>query len=235
MEAPTALRIQPVWSLISSGLRSRPRQLLLAVFVARFSPPTSSPPYFCAMSCLDVMYHQSYGAHYLPAAAYKATYYNHHHQQQQVRHAADFCCWRIWALFSLSLSLSLSHTHTNLCVKLKTTKLTMGREVIYVFGFFFLQCWKKIQKTQNDKKNKSLSLSWSRSNDVTKSESARELFLDFLKALSTSPDFCSGRPSPAFFTPRKHTSFNFGVSFEWSNSSLRLVIRLRSRVMTRNY
>ncbi|XP_060910157.1 transcription cofactor vestigial-like protein 3 [Labrus mixtus] len=37
------------------------------------------------MSCLDVMYHQSYGAHYLPAAAYKATYYNHHHQQQQKR------------------------------------------------------------------------------------------------------------------------------------------------------
>uniref|UniRef100_A0A8D3A626 Vestigial like family member 3 n=1 Tax=Scophthalmus maximus TaxID=52904 RepID=A0A8D3A626_SCOMX len=35
------------------------------------------------MSCLDVMYHQSYGAHYLPTAAYKATYYNHHHQQQQ--------------------------------------------------------------------------------------------------------------------------------------------------------
>ncbi|KAF3694991.1 Transcription cofactor vestigial-like protein 3 [Channa argus] len=35
------------------------------------------------MSCLDVMYHQSYGAHYLPAAAYKATYYNHHHQQQR--------------------------------------------------------------------------------------------------------------------------------------------------------
>ena len=154
---------------------------------------------------------------------------------QPVRHAADFCCWRIWALFSLSLSLSHTHTHTNLCVKLKTTKLTMGREVIYVFGFFFLHFWKKIQKTQNDKKNKSLSLSWSRSNDVTKSESARELFLDFLKALSTSPDFCSGRPSPAFFTPRKHTSFNFGVSFEWSNSSLRLVIRLRSRVMTRNY
>lgn len=41
---------------------------------------------FLAMSCLDVMYHQSYGAHYLPAAAYKATYYNHHQQQQQVRH-----------------------------------------------------------------------------------------------------------------------------------------------------
>ncbi|XP_007557192.1 transcription cofactor vestigial-like protein 3 [Poecilia formosa] len=38
---------------------------------------------FLAMSCLDVMYHQSYGAHYLPAAAYKATYYNHHQQQQQ--------------------------------------------------------------------------------------------------------------------------------------------------------
>lgn len=44
------------------------------------------------MSCLDVMYHQSYGAHhYLPAtsaaaaaAAYKAAYYHHHHQQQQV-------------------------------------------------------------------------------------------------------------------------------------------------------
>ncbi|KAI3356127.1 hypothetical protein L3Q82_017384 [Scortum barcoo] len=35
------------------------------------------------MSCLDVMYHQSYGAHYLPAAAYKATYYNQHQQQQQ--------------------------------------------------------------------------------------------------------------------------------------------------------
>ncbi|XP_058478181.1 transcription cofactor vestigial-like protein 3 [Solea solea] len=35
------------------------------------------------MSCLDVMYHQTYGAHYLPAAAYKATYYNHHHHQQQ--------------------------------------------------------------------------------------------------------------------------------------------------------
>ncbi|XP_076018101.1 transcription cofactor vestigial-like protein 3 [Genypterus blacodes] len=33
------------------------------------------------MSCLDVMYHQSYGAHYLPA--YKATYYNHQQQQQQ--------------------------------------------------------------------------------------------------------------------------------------------------------
>lgn len=41
-----------------------------------------------AMSCLDVMYHQSYGAHYLPAAAYKATYYNHHHQQQQVRYSS---------------------------------------------------------------------------------------------------------------------------------------------------
>ncbi|XP_033990078.1 transcription cofactor vestigial-like protein 3 [Trematomus bernacchii] len=37
------------------------------------------------MSCLDVMYHQSYGAHFHPAAAYKATYYNHHHQQQQRR------------------------------------------------------------------------------------------------------------------------------------------------------
>ncbi|XP_059198901.1 transcription cofactor vestigial-like protein 3 [Centropristis striata] len=38
------------------------------------------------MSCLDVMYHhQSYGAHYLPAAAYKATYYNHQQQQQQRR------------------------------------------------------------------------------------------------------------------------------------------------------
>ncbi|KAM9805125.1 transcription cofactor vestigial-like protein 3 [Neosynchiropus ocellatus] len=35
------------------------------------------------MSCLDVMYHQSYGAHYLPAEAYKASYFNHHHQQQQ--------------------------------------------------------------------------------------------------------------------------------------------------------
>ncbi|XP_028291541.1 transcription cofactor vestigial-like protein 3 [Gouania willdenowi] len=32
------------------------------------------------MSCLDVMYHQSYGAHYLP---YRTTYYNHHPQQQQ--------------------------------------------------------------------------------------------------------------------------------------------------------
>ncbi|TNN03155.1 hypothetical protein fugu_000184 [Takifugu bimaculatus] len=37
------------------------------------------------MSCLDVMYHQSYAAHYLPAAAYKATCYNHHQQQQQRR------------------------------------------------------------------------------------------------------------------------------------------------------
>ncbi|XP_068185361.1 transcription cofactor vestigial-like protein 3 [Antennarius striatus] len=37
------------------------------------------------MSCLDVMYHQSYGAHYLPTAAYKATYFNHHNQQQQRR------------------------------------------------------------------------------------------------------------------------------------------------------
>ncbi|KAK2905307.1 hypothetical protein Q8A67_007106 [Cirrhinus molitorella] len=43
------------------------------------------------MSCLDVMYHQSYGAHhYLPAtsaaaaaAAYKAAYYHHQQQQQQ--------------------------------------------------------------------------------------------------------------------------------------------------------
>ncbi|KAL7865687.1 hypothetical protein SRHO_G00109340 [Serrasalmus rhombeus] len=42
------------------------------------------------MSCLDVMYHQNYGAHhYLPAtsvaaaAAYKAAYYHHHHHQQQ--------------------------------------------------------------------------------------------------------------------------------------------------------
>uniref|UniRef100_A0A4W4EJ81 Vestigial-like family member 3 n=1 Tax=Electrophorus electricus TaxID=8005 RepID=A0A4W4EJ81_ELEEL len=39
------------------------------------------------MSCLDVMYHQNYGAHhYLPAtpaaaAAYKAAYYHHHHRQ----------------------------------------------------------------------------------------------------------------------------------------------------------
>ncbi|XP_077584372.1 transcription cofactor vestigial-like protein 3 [Stigmatopora nigra] len=35
------------------------------------------------MSCLDVMYHQSYGAHLLPAEAYKSTCYNHHYQQQQ--------------------------------------------------------------------------------------------------------------------------------------------------------
>ncbi|XP_051937653.1 transcription cofactor vestigial-like protein 3 [Hippocampus zosterae] len=35
------------------------------------------------MSCLDVMYHQSYGAHFLPAEAYKSTYCNHHYQQQQ--------------------------------------------------------------------------------------------------------------------------------------------------------
>lgn len=58
------------------------------------------------MSCLDVMYHQSYGAHhYLPAtsaaaaaAAYKAAYYHHHQQQQQVG-----------ALFGLTLT-----THENL-------------------------------------------------------------------------------------------------------------------------
>uniref|UniRef100_A0A8C7XFE0 Vestigial-like family member 3 n=1 Tax=Oryzias sinensis TaxID=183150 RepID=A0A8C7XFE0_9TELE len=35
------------------------------------------------MSCLDVMFHQNYGAHYFPAAAYKTTYHNHHPQQQQ--------------------------------------------------------------------------------------------------------------------------------------------------------
>uniref|UniRef100_A0A8C1KR79 Vestigial-like family member 3 n=1 Tax=Cyprinus carpio TaxID=7962 RepID=A0A8C1KR79_CYPCA len=48
------------------------------------------------MSCLDVMYHQSYGAHhYLPAtsaaaaaAAYKAAYYHHHHQHHQQHHHA---------------------------------------------------------------------------------------------------------------------------------------------------
>uniref|UniRef100_A0A3Q3EEE1 Vestigial-like family member 3 n=2 Tax=Kryptolebias marmoratus TaxID=37003 RepID=A0A3Q3EEE1_KRYMA len=34
------------------------------------------------MSCLDVMYHQSYGAPYLPAAAYKATYCNHQQQKK---------------------------------------------------------------------------------------------------------------------------------------------------------
>ncbi|CAL8321002.1 unnamed protein product [Merluccius merluccius] len=43
------------------------------------------------MSCLDVMYHQSYGAHYLPAsqvaaaAAYKAAYYGHHHHHHHQR------------------------------------------------------------------------------------------------------------------------------------------------------
>ncbi|XP_072301202.1 transcription cofactor vestigial-like protein 3 [Eucyclogobius newberryi] len=36
------------------------------------------------MSCLDVMYHQSHGAHYLPAAAYKATYYNQQQQQRKL-------------------------------------------------------------------------------------------------------------------------------------------------------
>uniref|UniRef100_A0A673AY88 Vestigial-like family member 3 n=2 Tax=Sphaeramia orbicularis TaxID=375764 RepID=A0A673AY88_9TELE len=36
------------------------------------------------MSCLDVMYHQSYGAHYLPATAYKPTYYNHQQQQRKL-------------------------------------------------------------------------------------------------------------------------------------------------------
>ncbi|XP_070979181.1 transcription cofactor vestigial-like protein 3 [Oncorhynchus clarkii lewisi] len=41
------------------------------------------------MSCLDVMFYQSYGAHYLPAssaaaaAAYKAAYYHHQQHQQQ--------------------------------------------------------------------------------------------------------------------------------------------------------
>ncbi|KAF7215075.1 transcript variant X2 [Nothobranchius furzeri] len=52
-----------------------------------FSPRTSSSSSSfstlirsIAMSCLEVMYHQSYGAHHLPAAAYKATYYS---QQQQ--------------------------------------------------------------------------------------------------------------------------------------------------------
>ncbi|XP_008327054.2 LOW QUALITY PROTEIN: transcription cofactor vestigial-like protein 3 [Cynoglossus semilaevis] len=41
------------------------------------------------MSCLDVMYHQSYGAHYLPAAAaaaYKSPYYNHHHHHHHHHH-----------------------------------------------------------------------------------------------------------------------------------------------------
>lgn len=42
------------------------------------------------MSCLDVMFYQSYGAHYVPAssaaaaAAYNAAYYHHHQHQQQV-------------------------------------------------------------------------------------------------------------------------------------------------------
>uniref|UniRef100_H3B0Z3 Vestigial like family member 3 n=1 Tax=Latimeria chalumnae TaxID=7897 RepID=H3B0Z3_LATCH len=43
------------------------------------------------MSCLDVMYHQAYGAHqYLPtsAAAYTAAYYHHHHHNQQKKLAA---------------------------------------------------------------------------------------------------------------------------------------------------
>ncbi|XP_045560854.1 transcription cofactor vestigial-like protein 3 [Salmo salar] len=41
------------------------------------------------MSCLDVMFYQSYGAHYVPAssaaaaAAYNAAYYHHHQHQQQ--------------------------------------------------------------------------------------------------------------------------------------------------------
>lgn len=54
------------------------------------------------MSCLDVMYHQSYGAHYLPAAAYKATYYNHH-QQQQVR--CSSLLFGVGTFFSLFLSI----------------------------------------------------------------------------------------------------------------------------------
>ena len=61
----------------ASGAESRPRPRCVCLI---------TPLCSVAMSCLDVMYHQSYGAHYLPAAAYKATYYNHHHQQQQVRH-----------------------------------------------------------------------------------------------------------------------------------------------------
>lgn len=76
MEAPVAKSVQPVWSLRSGRVV---RASLLRRSLS-FCPLRS-----VAMSCLDVMYHQSYGAHYLPAAAYKATYYNHHHQQQQVR------------------------------------------------------------------------------------------------------------------------------------------------------
>ncbi|XP_058643358.1 transcription cofactor vestigial-like protein 3 isoform X2 [Onychostoma macrolepis] len=53
------------------------------------------------MSCLDVMYHQSYGAHhYLPAtsaaaaaAAYKAAYYHHHQQQQQQQQQKKFSAY----------------------------------------------------------------------------------------------------------------------------------------------
>lgn len=60
----------------ASGAESRPRLRCVCLI---------TPLCSVAMSCLDVMYHQSYGAHYLPTAAYKATYYNHHHQQQQRR------------------------------------------------------------------------------------------------------------------------------------------------------
>uniref|UniRef100_A0A673FXC0 Vestigial-like family member 3 n=1 Tax=Sinocyclocheilus rhinocerous TaxID=307959 RepID=A0A673FXC0_9TELE len=71
------------------------------------------------MSCLDVMYHQSYGAHhYLPAtsaaAAYKAAYY--HHQQQQHQQKRKFCifallqhhlykCCIMWSLFVNSINI----------------------------------------------------------------------------------------------------------------------------------
>ncbi|CAB1347191.1 unnamed protein product, partial [Coregonus sp. 'balchen'] len=54
-----------------------------------YSGSERSAPASPAMSCLDVMFYQSYGAHYLPAssaaaaAAYKAAYYHHHQHQQQ--------------------------------------------------------------------------------------------------------------------------------------------------------
>ncbi|CAL8266839.1 unnamed protein product [Lota lota] len=48
------------------------------------------------MSCLDVMYHQSYGAHYLPAsqvaaAAYKAAYYGHHQRKPSAYSKVQEC------------------------------------------------------------------------------------------------------------------------------------------------
>lgn len=125
MEAAVDLRITPVWGALIQA-------------VSLWAPDS----FVTVMSCLDVMFHQSYGGHYLPAssaaAAYKAAYYHHQHQQQvgvQTRRNSNgviFVCSLILGYFCVLIIGAFTHEYTQWAMFWGVADVSSQRRVLGV-------------------------------------------------------------------------------------------------------